>query len=297
MNTAGPRSTGRPCFAIPGQRPKRGADYTDRPSVQTMAFANFERQIRPVVVAHRGASAAYPENTLASFEGAVEAGADVVELDVRLTADNVAVILHDLDVAATTDGSGFVHVLTLAQVKRLDASGGRGPRVEIPTLREALELLSGRVGVNIEIKNLPGEPSFDSPREATVSEVVGLLHEIEFDGPVLVSSFNWLSIERIRELEPAIATGFLTTAAIDPWASLVYARSGGHAFVLPQAPALYEAGPQFVEAAHDEGVQVGTWTVDDPEAIERLFHMGVDAIATNDPGVAVPIRDRFRSRQ
>jgi glycerophosphoryl diester phosphodiesterase len=259
-----------------------------------MGFWNFERQIRPLVVAHRGASVSHPENTLAAFEGAVEAGADIVELDVRLTADNVAVILHDLDVSATTDGSGFVHALTVGQVKRLDASRGQGSRVEVPTLREALELLSGRAGINIEIKNLPGEPSFDSPREAAVHEVVSLLHETRFEGSVLVSSFNWLSIEKAQDLDPSISTGFLTIAAIDPWASLVYARSRRHAFVLPQAPALFEAGKEFVEAAHDDGIQVGTWTVDDTEAIDRLFAMGVDAIATNDPAGAVPIRDRFR---
>lgn len=259
-----------------------------------MVLANFERQIRPIVVAHRGASAAYPENTLASFQGAVEARADMVELDVRLTADHVAVILHDPDVASTTDGVGFVHTLTLAELKRLNASGGQGPPAEIPTLREALDLLSGRVGIDIEIKNLPGEPSFDSPREAVAEEVVALLHDSRFQGAVLVSSFNWLSIERVQDLDPAIPTGFLTTAAIDPWASLVYAKSRGHLYVLPQAPALYEAGASFVEDAHREGIQVGTWTVDDPGAIERLFTMGVDAVATNDPAVAVPIRDRFR---
>jgi glycerophosphoryl diester phosphodiesterase len=257
-------------------------------------LANFERQNRPIVVAHRGASADHPENTLVSFQGAVAAGADVVELDVRLTADKVAVILHDLDVSATTDGSGLVHTMTLAEVKRLDASGGRGPRVEVPTLREVLELLTGKVGVDIEVKNTPGEPSFDSPREAVAEEVVALLHDIEFQGDVLVSSFNWLSIERIRELDPGIVTGFLTTAALDPWASLAYAKSRAHTYVLPQASVVYEAGEPFIRAVHEEGLLVGTWTVDDPVAIEQLFRMGVDAIATNDPAAAVPIRDRFR---
>lgn len=257
-------------------------------------MANFERQFRPIVVAHRGASALYPENTLAAFQGAIEAGADVVELDVRLTADNVAVILHDLDVAATTDGSGLVHALTLAEVKRLDASGGRGPRAEIPTLQEAFEALSGRVGVDIEIKNLPGEPSFDSPREAAVVEVIRLLGETGFQGPVLVSSFNWLSIEKARELDPSIATGLLTTSDVDPWAALEYTKGHGHTYVLPQASAVLEAGERFPASAHDDGVLVGTWTVDDPREMERLFQMGVDAIATNDPASAVPVRDRFR---
>jgi glycerophosphoryl diester phosphodiesterase len=255
----------------------------------------LKRQILPAVVAHRGASIDHPENTIRAFEAAVEAGADFVELDVRLTADAVPVVLHDFDLSRTTDGSGLVHQLTLAEVKRLDASRGRGARAEVPTLREALEALSGRVGVNVEIKNLPGEPAFDSPREAAADQVVKTLGDLGFPGPVLVSSFNWLSIERIQELDGAIPTGFLTSAAIDPRAALVYARSRGHAFVLPQSPALFEAGEAFVEEAHADGISVGTWTVDDPEAIRSLFVMGVDAVASNDPVTAVAVRDRLRA--
>jgi glycerophosphoryl diester phosphodiesterase len=261
-----------------------------------MPGSKLERQIWPAVVAHRGASIAHPENTIGAFTAAIEAGADYVELDVRLTADGVAVVLHDFDVSRTTDGTGLVHELTLAEVKRLDASGGRGVPAEVPTLREALEALHGRAGVNVEVKNLPGEPAFDSPREAVVEEVVRLLGETAFAGPVLVSSFNWLSIERVRTLDAGIETGFLTSAVVDPRAALVYARSSGHGFVLPQSPALLEAGPGFVEDAHGDGIRVGTWTVDDPGTIERLFAMGVDAVATNDPSTAVPIRDRLRSR-
>lgn len=257
-----------------------------------MAARNFERQNAPLVVAHRGASSTHPENTLDSFDAAVAAGADVVELDVRLTADGVPVVMHDEDVATTTDGDGPVHELTLAQIKRLDASGGRGPRVEVPTLRDVLESLTGRVGVDLEIKNMPGERSFDSPREATVTAAVALLDDVGFSGPVLISSFNWLSIERARELAPDVATGFLTIAAMEPAAALVYARSAKHDYVLPQAPALVVGGAAFVERAHADGVRVGTWTVDDADAIGRLFEMGVDAIATNDPETAVAVRAR-----
>ena len=255
---------------------------------------NFFDKTGPVVVAHRGASVEYPENTLPAFVGAVEAGADVVELDVRLTADGVPVILHDLDVSVTTDGSGPVHLLTLAEVKRLDASGGAAPRVEVPTLHEVLTALSGRVGVNLEIKNLPGEPSFDSPAEAIVEASIRALEETAFAGSVLISSFNWLSIERAQALRPDISTGFLTIAMIDPWAALVYVRTHGHRYVLPQVPAVLEGGAEFTAAAHRDGVMVGTWTADEPHLIERLFDMGVDAVASNRPDVAVPIRDRYR---
>lgn len=254
------------------------------------------RQNRPAVVAHRGASSTFPENTLEAFEGAIAVGADVVELDVRMTADGVPVVMHDLDVGATTDGQGFLHTMTLAELKRLDASGGRGPRAEVPTLEEALQALSGRIGVDVEIKNLPGEPAFDSPVEAAAEATVRMLDRAGYDGTVLLSSFNWLSIERVKAMDPGIPTGFLTTAHIDADAALLYVASNHHEYVLPQAPAIWEAGEAFVVRAHDQGVSVGTWTVDDPEAIERLFVWGLDAVATNDPAVTVAIRDRFGPR-
>lgn len=230
-----------------------------------------------------------------AFEAAARAGADVIELDVRLTADGVPVVLHDPDVAHTTDGGGPVHTLTLAEVKRLDASGGRGPRQEIPTLAEALEVIGshGGVAADLEIKNLPGEPAFDSPREAVLEAT---LREVAsgFGGQVLMSSFNWLTIERSKVLAPDVPTGFLTIGAIDPSAALVYARQAGHDFVLPQAPALLASGEAFVEEAHAQGIRVGTWTVDREEDLETLFRWGVDAVASNLPGLAVAVRDRVR---
>jgi glycerophosphoryl diester phosphodiesterase len=246
-----------------------------------------------LVVAHRGASSSEPENTLVAFEAAVRAGADVVELDVRLTADGVPVVLHDADVSATTDGTGFVHAMTLGQLKQLDAARGSGPVHRVPTLGEALEVIGrGETAVNLEIKNLPGEPAFDSPREATLERALDTVRDTGFGGTVLVSSFNWLSIERSKVLAPDVATGFLTIAAIDPWAALVYVRQAGHEFALPQTPALLSAGEDFVREAHADGVRVGTWVADDETLLTTLFEWGVDAVATNDPALAVSVRDR-----
>lgn len=250
-----------------------------------------------MVVAHRGASATEPENTLAAFEAALDAGADAVELDVRLTSDGVAVVLHDPDVSGATDGSGFVHETTLAEVKRLDASGGRGPRQEVPTLAEALETIGDRGGVDLEIKNLPGEPAFDSPREAVLEAVLEALDASSFRGPALVTSFNWLTIERSKQLAPELPTGFLTIAAIDPHAALVYAKRTGHDFVLPQTPALLEAGEGFVREAHEHGIRVGTWVADDEAVLETLFAWGVDAVASNDPAAAIAVRQRTTAAQ
>lgn len=249
------------------------------------------------MVAHRGASAREPENTLVAFEAAVQAGADVVELDVRLTSDGVAVVMHDPDVSATTEGTGYVHELTLGQLKRLNAARGRGQRQDIPTVAEALEVIGeGGAGANLEIKNLPGEPGFDSPREASLDAALEAVRVTAFQGPLLVSSFNWLTIERAKQVAPWARTGFLSVAAIDPWAALVYARSNGHDFVLPQTPALVSAGEGFVRDAQAEGIRVGTWVVDDEGLLATLFEWGVDAVATNDPELAVTVRGRVRRR-
>jgi glycerophosphoryl diester phosphodiesterase len=250
-----------------------------------------------LVVAHRGASAREPENTLAAFEAALRDGADVIELDVRLTADGVPVILHDPDVSATTDGTGYVHEMTLGQIKRLNAgSEGRG-RHEIPTLAEALASMRGRgSAIDLEIKNMPGEPAFDSPREAVLEASLEVLASSGFAGPALVSSFNWLTIERSRELAPDIPTGFLSIGAVDAWAALVYARQAGHDFVLPQTNAVTVAGEAFVEEAHRAEIRVGTWVADDEELLATLFGWGVDAVASNDPALAVAVRDRVAPR-
>ncbi len=244
-----------------------------------------------LVVAHRGASLDQPENTLPAFESAISAGAEVVELDVRLSADGVAVVMHDPEVSRATDGQGFVHELTLQQLKRLDASKGRGPRAEVATLREVLQTVSGRAGVDLEIKNIPGEPAFDSPTESVLMAGLRDLEAVSFDGEVLISSFNMITLERSLAMAPDIPTGFLTVAVIEPSAALVYARGAGHGWVLPQVGALLGAGEDFVREAHDSGIRVGSWVVDEPETMATLFGWGVDAVASNDPRLAVGVRD------
>ena len=112
----------------------------------------------------------------------------------------------------------------------------------------------------------------------------------------MVTSFNWLSIERVRELAPEVRTGFLTTPAIDPRAALMYARQNGHAFVLPHAYALVDAGEASSPRPHADGVRVWAWTVDDPQDIARLFDWGVDAVVTNDPATAVRVREALAER-
>ena len=253
---------------------------------------DFPTELLPLVVAHRGASAAFPENTLEAFDAAVAAGAAAVEFDVRLSSDGVPVVVHDPDLERIAGRPALVHETTAEDLTRLELPGGG----TIATLREALDRLSGRAGVDIEIKNIPGEPAFDSPREAALEACLRELEGSGFEGPVLVSSFNWLTIERCRELAPAIPTGFLTIALMDPRAAFVYARDAGHRWVLPNALALLDAGEGFVAEVHDAGMLAGTWVVDEPEAFERLLAMGVDAVATNDPAMGERVREGFVRR-
>lgn len=238
------------------------------------------------MVAHRGSSSTHAENTLGSFEAAVAAGADAVEFDVRLTADGHPVVLHDATVDRTTDGSGPVRGMDLSEVARLRINGDS----VVPTLVDTLRSLSGRVGIDVEIKNIPGEPDFDPDRERVVEATLDALNATGFVGPVLVSSFNPLSIARAHEAEPDLTTGLLTTADVEAEAALMFAREQGHGWVLPSADRVGGSGEVHASNAHDVGMRLGTWIVDDPAAGVELMRAGLDAVATNDPGTLVRAR-------
>jgi glycerophosphoryl diester phosphodiesterase len=239
-----------------------------------------------LVVAHRGSSATHAENTLEAFDAAVTASADAVEFDVRLTADGHPVVLHDATVDRTTNGTGPVRAMTLDEVARLHVGDGSS----IPTLVQTLRLLSGRVGIDIEIKNIPGEPDFDADRERVVEATLHALHATGFVGPVLVSSFNPLSIAKVREAEPGLATGLLTTADVEAEAAMSFALAQGHGWVLPSAERLVGAGESLASHAHGVGMRLGTWIVDDPAVGIELMRAGLDAVATNDPSPLVRAR-------
>jgi glycerophosphoryl diester phosphodiesterase len=164
----------------------------------------------------------------------------------------------------------------------------------VPSLFEALEILSGRAGVDLEIKNIPGQPGFEAEREQAVEAVVRDLERSAFAGTVLVSSFNSRSIERCRILAPELPTGLLCTEPLPAGDALRIARDAGHGWVLPSVSSLLAAGRELVVEAHLRSILVGTWTVDHPETIAHLLAWGVDAIAANDPAEAVRIRDAWR---
>ena len=255
-----------------------------------MSERRFSQEAERLVVGHRGASATEAENTIPAFEMAIEAGADVVEFDVRMTADGTAVVMHDPDVARTTDGRGLVRDLLLVEVKRLRIRTADGEATEVPTLLEALAWLSGRVAVDVEIKNIPGEPDFDGTKEVAVEATLCALDDAGFVGSVLLSSFNPLSIARALEMAPEIPTGLLTSDDVDARVAFEFAREQGHRWVLPFVGSVLTAGTSLVDDVHAAGMRLGTWITDDAVVAVDLMRAGVDAIATNDPSTIVAAR-------
>jgi glycerophosphoryl diester phosphodiesterase len=238
-------------------------------------------------VAHRGASVELPENTLVAFERAVGRGADAVELDVRLTADGVPVVLHDPDLDRTTDATGPLRTRTLHEVRRLRIDGRHG----VPTLAEALAALSGRAAVDIELKNIPGEPDFTPDEEPLVEATLDVLEGSGFLGPVVLTSFNPASIAYARRAAPDVPTGLLTGYDVDADVALGFAAREGHPWVLPFVRMVRGADEGLAARAHAAGLRLGTWITDDPEEAMALFRDGVDAVATNDPAAVVAARD------
>jgi glycerophosphoryl diester phosphodiesterase len=221
-----------------------------------------------LVIAHRGASRAKPENTLAAFGAARRLGADAVELDVRRTADDQLIVHHD---PRLTDG----RVICQTPAAELPA--------HVPSLADALEACADMI-VNIEIKNDPEQPDFD-PSEWVVYRVGALLGRIGGGPRWLISSFRFETIAACRIAMPSVRTAFLVEhfdqAVIDRTAK------GGHAAIHPWVPTVDEP---LTRVAHVAGLAVNTWTCDDPEQMRRLIAWGVDGICTNVPDVALAIR-------
>ncbi len=226
---------------------------------------------RPLILGHRGASHAAPQNTLKAFHLALEQGADGVELDVHLSRDGVPVIIHDAHVDAHTNGHGAVADLTLAELKALDA--GEGER--IPTLEEVLTSLPNTFIVNIELKS---ESLIQGALERTVA---ALVQRLGAEGRVWFSSFNPLALRRIQPLTPKVPCGLLYDETYPPpLLRRLITPFTPHAALHPHHTLL---SADFIQAAHARGLRVYTWTLDDPERARELARWGIDGIITNEP--------------
>jgi glycerophosphoryl diester phosphodiesterase len=215
-----------------------------------------------VKIAHRGASAYEPENTIRSFRKAIELGTDMVELDVRKSLDGRLVVIHDSKVDRTTDGRGLVRSKSLDELKELDA--GKGER--IPTLEEALESAAGKTRFVIELKE-----------DGLEERVIGAVKDYGLMDDVIVISFKVVRLRAVKELEPGLKTGLILFASANPLGIARMCRADA------VAPFRWFITRGLAERARDAGMRLFAWTVDDREKAERLRELGVCGIVTNKP--------------
>jgi glycerophosphoryl diester phosphodiesterase len=221
----------------------------------------------PLVIGHRGASADAPENTLTAFALALEQGADGLELDIRLSADGRPVVMHDATVDRTTNGSGDVSRLNLAQIEELDAGDGRS----VPTLDQVFEMFGPTVLYNVELKE---EGLRDQGLTVAVADRVEGHH---LEDRVLISSFNPLTVRRARRhLARRTPVALIRQPGLTSYGYLLADGQADH-------PHHSMVNERYFSWAQSRGYRVHVWTVDDPAEANRLVGLGVHGIITNKP--------------
>jgi glycerophosphoryl diester phosphodiesterase len=234
-------------------------------------------------IAHRGASGITPENTRVAFVKALDLGADMIEFDVQLTRDEVAIVFHDETLDRTTNGSGRVAQTDFSVISGLDAGSWFGASFadhEVPTLEEVLGLLSDRTGLNIELKP-------DTRVERLVRRVVTAVARFECFEAVIFSSFEAAALRSLRKLVPDARIGVLCQRGELPGALALADELGAVAL----HPAVTMVDTDLVREAHARDLSVYPWTVNEPGEIALMRALGVDGMFTDYPDrVARPRR-------
>ncbi|MCP8308716.1 MAG: glycerophosphodiester phosphodiesterase [archaeon] len=218
-----------------------------------------------IVIAHRGASAYEPENTLRAIKRALELNANMIEVDVRLSKDNHIIVIHDDSVDRTTNGKGYVKDLMLEELKKLDA--GKGER--IPTLQEVINTVRNKAILIIEIKVLNIEDS-----------VVKMIEKEGIEKEAIITSFYHPILRRIKELNPMIKTGVIFKC--HPVKSAELALNAHANSLFPEHKYILK---EMVKEAHKHDLEIYPWTIDDLDRANQLIEMDVDGIVTNKPDI------------
>lgn len=241
---------------------------------------------------HRGARAVRPENTLPAFEYAIAAGADVLELDLAVTKDNVVVVSHDPvlkpPICRGPAPEARIRDLTSAEIRQWDCGGTRHPDfprqqpvpgARMPTLDEVFALASrGSFRFNIETKITPEQPDLAPPPDEFVRLVLELIRKHRLEPRVILQSFDFRTLHEMKKQAPEIALAALYNGP--PRDFVEIARQAGAAIVSPEHRLVT---PEQVAAAHAAGLRVIPWTANTPQDWDRLIAAGVDGIITDDP--------------
>jgi glycerophosphoryl diester phosphodiesterase len=240
-----------------------------------------------LIFGHRGASASAPENTLAAFQLALDQGADGVELDVTLSADGVPVVIHDDTVDRTTNGTGRVAALTLAQLKQLRAGypakfGDRFAGEHLPTLAEVFQALGPRTLINVELKQ------DTSPDQVLAQRVLDVIHAQRMSQHVLLSSFYYDNLRRAKVIDAMLPVGLLYDPSepgrmAQAWLSPGVRAEAHHPYHL-----LFNTVTRGWYRARS--LRVNVWTVNAQADLQRLMRLGVDGIITDKPDLGISVR-------
>jgi glycerophosphoryl diester phosphodiesterase len=238
----------------------------------------FEQSSKPMIFAHRGACALAPENTLPSFELAFTHQADAIELDAKLSKDGIVMVIHDQTVERTTEGTGKVNQMSLAELKRLDAGiffGKEFTGVKIPTLDEVFESVGKKLFVNVELTN------YKSSDDMLVEKVADVVIRHNMQQRVLFSSFLPKNLVKSQLLLPHTPVALLCLPGIMG----IISRSVFYRHFSPYIihPFMSDVNRRYVELEHKAGRRVHVWTVNAETDIKRLKNDGVDGLFTDDP--------------
>ncbi len=234
--------------------------------------------VKPVLYGHRGAAFEAPENTIPSFKTAKEIGVYGVEMDLHTTKDNELIVMHDETLDRTTEGKGFIHDYTLEQIRKLDAGikfGQKWRGTKVPTLKEVFDSIGTDIHYYLEIKqSYKIYPKIEE-------KILDLIDRYKLKNKVQIISFDFDSLERIRQLDKTIDLGVLFVSRVS-WMIDISKKINAN-WVQPSFNLIYK---EDVDLAHNNGFKVAAWTVDSELEIKRAASIGVDSITSNNPRFA-----------
>ncbi|MCK4381145.1 MAG: glycerophosphodiester phosphodiesterase [Candidatus Lokiarchaeota archaeon] len=220
-----------------------------------------------MIVGHTGASSIAPENSLKSFQKAIELNADFIEFDLRLSKDGEIVIIHDENTLDTTGHNGLVNKMTLRELKQLDNEGEK-----IPTLIELIKIAKGKIKLQPEIK-VPG----------ITQDLVSILRKNILIESSIVSCFEIVELLKIKEIEPTLKIGYLIPRVLTNKRMVKrYIQRAIKNELYAIHPYYQVVDREFIELAHDNGLKVNVWTVNEESMMRKLIDLGVDGIMTDD---------------
>jgi len=266
------------------------------PAVFALSIMSSHAESKILVHGHRGARALRPENTIPAFEYAIQAGADVLEMDVAVTRDNVLVISHDPHINAeicTGPHPGIaIHELTLAELRQYDCGGLKNPHfprqqpvpgTRIPTLDEVLSLAPrGSFQFNIETKSFPDHPELTPPPEIFSKMMLDEIRKHKMEARVIVQSFDFRTLVAMKKLAPEIRLAALWEGSARPFVDI--AREAQAGIISPMFSLVTH---DQVKSAHAAGIEVVPWTANKPKDWQKLIDAGVDAIISDDPAALI----------